>query len=111
MLGLSGASLLPAPGLYMDAAEVLGVPKEDLSPMPDWSAWVMPLPVMLKRLLNLLRVLASVLMFFSYIGTCTFDCGGYFTLEPSSRACTGIYLEVVTFFADEVVVLDSLALP
>lgn len=68
----------------------------------------MPLPVILKRLLNLLRVLVSVPMVFSF--AVTFAAVGFFTLEPSRRAFTGICREVDTFLEEEAVVCESFAL-
>ena len=67
---------------------------------------------MLKRLLNLLRFLASVLLYAAgYFSYCTVTpATGFFMLEPSRRACTGICLEVDTFFEAEVEVdADSFA--
>jgi len=69
---------------------------------------------MLNRLLNLLRVFASVLLKAALAFSCalTLDAGFGFMLEPppSRRACIGIYREVDTFLDVDAVVVDSFAL-
>ena len=83
----------------VEAAEVLGVPSVDrfsgftllslLAAKPWPSAWVIPLPVILNLLANLLLVLVAVAFMELIVGF--FD--DYMALEPSKRAFNGICRE------------------